>query len=263
MELVLERRAQTSRGQIAWASFGSGDPVVLVHGTPSRAVVWRQLVHALAERHSVYVFDMLGFGDSERHVEQDVSLVAQGAALRELLEQWQLDRPALVGHDIGGAVALRAHLLEGASLSRLAPLDAVVLAPWITDRTRAMRSDLDRLRARVPDDELKTTIEAHLRSATSKPLAEEVFNALFDQWQGELGQRLCLRNLGCFDEDHTREFEPLLENIAIPVLVLWGEDDAWLDVEVSERIAARIPTAQRVVVRGAGHFSMEDDPQRI
>src|SRR4051812_2707900 len=136
--LQLTRRAGTPRGQIAWDRFGEGPPVVLVHGTPSRALVWRNVVRALAERHAVYVFDMLGFGDSERRVEQDVSLVAHGEVLAALVRQWQLDRPALVGHDIGGAAVLRAHLVEGVPVSSLALVDAVVLAPWITDRTRAM-----------------------------------------------------------------------------------------------------------------------------
>jgi pimeloyl-ACP methyl ester carboxylesterase len=263
MELKLEHRAQTARGEIAWGLFGSGRPVVLVHGTPSRALVWRNLVPVLAERLSVYAFDMLGFGESERHVDQDVSLVAHGEVLVELLEQWGLERPALVGHDIGGAVVLRTHLLEGAAASRLALVDAVVLAPWMTERTRTMQRDVDRLMATVPDDELTAAIRSHLRGATTKRLEAEVFDDLFDQWQGEFGQRLYLRNLASFDEEHTREFEPLLANIGLPVLVLWGEHDAWLEVEVSDRIAARIPTAERVVVPGAGHFSMEDDPDRV
>lgn len=263
MAMKLERRAQTERGEVAWDVFGAGRPVVLVHGTPSRALVWRRLVPVLARGHSVYVFDMLGFGDSERHVDQDVSVVAHGKVLVELLEQWRLEKPALVGHDIGGAAVLRAHLLEGAPVSRLALVDSVVLAPWMTDRTRAMQRDLKRLMAAVPDETLAAAIEAHLRSATTTDVAQEVFDELIGQWQGELGQRLYLRNLACFDENHTREFEARLGSIDVPVLVLWGERDAWLKLEVSERIAARIPTAERVIVPGAGHFSMEDQPGPI
>ena len=44
---------------------------------------------------------------------------------------------------------------------------------------------------------------------------------------------------------------------------MWGEEDAWLPVETSERVAALIPGAERVVVPGAGHFCMEDDPERV
>jgi pimeloyl-ACP methyl ester carboxylesterase len=263
LDLELDQRAQTSRGEIAWMARGAGPPVVLVHGTPSRALIWRQVVPALAKRHRVYVFDMLGFGESERHVEQDVSLVAHAEVLAELLGQWELAQPALVGHDIGGAVVLRAHLVEGAAASRIALIDSVVLAPWITDRTRAMQRHVHRLMTRAPDEQLAEAIDEHLRSATATRIEDAVFGELFGQWQGELGQKLYLRNLACFDESHTREFESRLADIDVPVLVLWGEHDAWLDIEVSTRIVASIPTAQRIVVPGAGHFSMEDDPDRI
>ena len=49
----------------------------------------------------------------------------------------------------------------------------------------------------------------------------------------------------------------------MPTLIVWGEEDAWLPVETSERVAALIPGAERVVVPGAGHFCMEDDPERV
>lgn len=236
--------------------------MVLTHGTPSRSLVWREVASALAERHEVYVWDLLGFGDSERHVDQDVSLVAHGEVLAELVEQWGLERPALVGHDIGGAVVLRAHLLEQVPVARLGLVDAVVLAPWITPRTRDMQRTADRWTA-LPDPELAELIAGHLRTATVAPLPREVFGALFGQWEGRDGQALYLRNLAQFDEDHTRAFEPLLPTVSAPTGVVWGERDAWLPAETAPRIAARIPGATQTVLGEAGHFSMEDDPAGV
>jgi len=83
---TLKRRAAISRGEIAWDVFGDGPPVVLVHGTPSRSVLWRNVAPALAERFTVYVFDLLGFGQSERHEDQDVSIRVHGEVLAELVQ---------------------------------------------------------------------------------------------------------------------------------------------------------------------------------
>jgi len=123
----LTRRAATSRGEIAWDVLGDGPPVVLVHGTPSRSLLWRNVAPTLAERFTVYVFDLLGFGQSERHEDQEVSVRVHGEVLAELAGAWGLDAPALIGHDIGGAAVLRAHLLEGTAARRIALVDAVVL----------------------------------------------------------------------------------------------------------------------------------------
>lgn len=253
---------RTRRGEIAYDVLGEGPPVVLVHGTPSRSLVWRRVAEVLARRHRVFVWDLLGFGDSERHVQQDVSLVAHGEVLAELVGRWKLEHPALVGHDIGGAVALRAHLLEGVPVSRLVLIDAVVVAPWITPRTRQMQRDVDRWLP-LPNPGLADVIKGHLQSATARPLAPGVFEALFDQWDGKRGQALYLRNLTQFDERHTADVHQRLPTLTAPTLVIWGERDAWLPVETSERIAALIPGAQRVVIPAAGHFSMEDEPERV
>jgi pimeloyl-ACP methyl ester carboxylesterase len=233
---------------------------VLVHGTPSRALVWREVAAALERDHTVYTFDLLGFGESERHVDQDVSLRAHGEVLAELVSQWGLGSPALVGHDIGGAVGLRAHLLEGVRVSRLALVDAVVLRPWITPRTRDMQR---RSWDSFPDESLGKQIEEHLRTATSRELDPDIYDAIFGQWSGEEGQRLYVRNFMQLDEQHTAEFEPKLGTIDVPVLVVWGEEDAWLPVSVSERLAAVIPGARRVLLAEAGHFSMEDAPGEV
>lgn len=260
--LQLRQRATTSSGKIAFEVFGSGPPVVLVHGTPSRATVWREVVARLADRHQIFVFDLLGFGDSERHVEQDVSIAVHAGVLRELIDFWGLERPAAVGHDIGGATVLRAHLLEGVRLGGIALIDAVVLSPWITPRTRQMQRELGRYSA-LPDPGLAATIREHLHTATARPLDPEVFNSLFGQWDGAEGQALYLRNLACLHESDTDLFEPLLPSISIPVLVLWGERDAWLPVSTSERVTDLIPTARRIVLADAGHFSMEDQPTAL
>jgi pimeloyl-ACP methyl ester carboxylesterase len=239
-----------------------GPPIVLTHGTPSRSLVWRKVAPVLAERNRVFVWDLLGFGQSERRVDQDVSLVAHAEVLAELVEQWGLERPALVGHDIGGAVALRAHLLEHVDVSHLGLVDAVVLAPWITPRTREMQRNAMRWTS-LPDPDLATQIAEHLRTATVAPLAPEAFHGLFGQWDDMEGQALYLRNLAQFDEDHTRVSEPLLSSINVPVGVVWGEQDAWLSVETARSLVMRMPTATLTVLPQAGHFSMEDDPAGV
>jgi pimeloyl-ACP methyl ester carboxylesterase len=259
---TLTRRATTSHGEIAWDRLGEGPAVVLVHGTPSRSVLWRDVAPRLAERCTVYLLDLLGFGQSERHEEQKVSVRIHGEVLAELLQGWGLQSPALVGHDIGGATILRAHLLEGAAASRIVLVDAVVLRPWITATTRHIKAHLDAYRT-MPTHIFREVAAAHFRTATERPMDPAVFAAYFDQWEGERGHRLWLRNVRGFDEQDTADFESLLDTMQTPTRIVWGGQDRWLPVEVSARIEARLPVADRVVIEGAGHFSPEDQPERV
>src|SRR5215217_9245256 len=128
----LGKRETTSAGEVAYEVFGEGPPVVLVHGTPMRSYLWRNLVPVLAEGRSVYAYDLLGYGESEKGEGQDVSIAAQARLLGELVGVWGLEEPAIAGHDIGGGIVLRAHLLEGVRFSRVALLDPVLLIPWLS-----------------------------------------------------------------------------------------------------------------------------------
>ncbi len=258
----LRRRTRTSAGEIAYDALGYGPPVILVHGTPSRSYVWRDVALKLADRFTVYVFDLLGFGESERREGLDVSIPAQARILAELMEAWGLEEPAVAGHDIGGAISLRAHLLERVPFSRIALIDAVVLRPWITPTTRHVKAHLD-VYETMPTAVFEAIVGSHLRTATHLPMDEAAFDAYLTQWSGALGQRLYLQKDARLDEGDTAAFEPLLASIAVPVRIIWGEHDAWLPPTTAERLKETIPDADLSVLPDTGHFAMEDSPAEV
>lgn len=262
VDWTLGQALPTSFGTIAWDVLGEGPPVVLVHGTPSRSLLWREIAPRLAQQCTVYVFDLLGYGDSEPNEGQQVSVRVHGRVLDELVRSWGLAQPALVGHDIGGAAVLRAHLLEGTPARKIVLVDAVVLAPWITATTRHIKANLDVYRS-MPTHIFREVTAAHLRTATATPMSPEVFAAYFDHWEGDLGQQRWLRNVDGFDEQDTTDFEPLLTGMTTPTRIIWGERDRWLPVEVSADIESRLPAADRVLIPAAGHFSPEDQPAQV
>jgi|SRR5215208_1700992 pimeloyl-ACP methyl ester carboxylesterase len=260
----LGRRETTSAGEVAWEVFGEGPPLVLVHGTPMRSYLWRNIVPALAEHHSVYVYDLLGYGESEKGVGQDVSIVAQARVLRELIEARGLDAPAIAGHDIGGGIVLRAHLLEGVSFSRIAVLDAVVLTPWLSEprsTTWHVRGYAEAYEV-MPDHLFEAFFSAYL-GETNTNLGEGAFEVYLAPWRGEEGRRAFVRQALQFEEHHTGEIEPRLGSIGVPVLVVWGEEDGWLDPWQASRLQQEVPGSQLRLIPRAGHFVQEDAPDEV
>lgn len=258
----LGRRVEISSGDVAYEVFGEGPPVVLIHGTPSRGFIWRDVIPALASGHTVYVYDLLGFGDSECREGQNVSIAGQARALAELVAAWRLERPAVAGHDIGGGIALRAHLLEGVEVERLALLDPVVFTPWGTPTLKHVKAYLEAYRS-MPTGPFEAIVASHLRTATSHPLAEEAYEAYLEQWRGEEGKTAYLRKDEQLDEEDTKALEPLLDSITVPVRILWGEEDGWLDPALGERLRREIPGSELEMVPEAGHFVMEDAPETV
>ena len=260
----LERRQGTSVGEVAYDVHGQGPPVVLVHGTPTRSYLWRNVVPALAERRRVYVYDLLGYGESEKWEGQDVSIAAQARLLKDLVEAWGLEDPAIAGHDIGGGIVLRAHLLEGVRFSRVALLDPVLLIPWLSAPRSSTWHVIEHAGAyeSMPDHLFRAFFAAYLGEANSD-LEEAAFEAYLAPWLGEGGRSAFVRQALQFEERHTGEIEPRLDSVEVPVLVAWGEEDGWLNPSQAPRLQEQIPGSELKLIQEAGHFVQEDAPEEI
>jgi pimeloyl-ACP methyl ester carboxylesterase len=255
-------RFATGAGDMVWNRLGAGPPVVLVHGTPWSSWTWRRVAAALSERFTVYTFDLLGFGASDKRRGQDVSLAAHGARFAALLDSWRLERPAVVAHDIGGAIALRAHLLHGRAVSSLALLDVVALGAWGSPFYRLVREH-HAVFEQLPPAIHEGVLRAYVGTAQPRPLLLEVEDALIAPWLGGAGQTAFYRQIAHGDERDTRELEPLLGHITAPTLVVWGEDDPWLPATTGAELARRIPGARFELLPGAGHLVQEDVPEAL
>lgn len=258
----LRRRITLSSVEVAYDVLGYGPPLVLVHGTPTSSAIWRNVVLRLADRFSVYAYDLPGFGQSERREGLGVSISNQARVLAELVEALGLEAPYVAGHDIGGATVLRAHLLEGVPFGCIALIDSVALRPWITPTTTHVKAHLD-VYTTMPTATFEAIVASHLRTATHRPMDEPTIETYLDQWKGEPGQKLYLQKDAQLDERDTADFEPLLPSIAVPVRIVWGENDAWLPPAAAERLHELIPTSDLILLPDTGHFAMEDNPQEV
>jgi pimeloyl-ACP methyl ester carboxylesterase len=261
-EWVLRERYATDAGEIAWDRLGEGPPVVMVHGTPWSSWTWRRVAPRLAERFTVYLFDLLGFGASDQRPRQDVSLAAQGTHLAALLEFWRLDRPAVIAHDIGGATALRAHLLHQRDVAALALIDVVALAPWGSPFYRLV-GDHHAVFEQLPAVIHEGVLRAYVGTAQPRPLDRHVEDSLIAPWLGPAGQAAFYRQIALANQRHTDEIEPLLDRITAPTLVIWGEADPWLPAAVGAELAERIPGARLALMPTAGHLVQEDEPDAL
>lgn len=255
----LSQRVRVSGGEVAADVFGAGPPVVLVHGAPAWSYLWREVVPVLAGRYTVHVWDLLGYGDSRLDPGATPSIARQARTLAELVEHWGLDAPGLVGHDIGGGVVLRAHLIEQVPARRLALLDAAVLGPWNTPFTEHMQEHEDAYRT-MPPHVFGDIIAPRLRTAVHQPMPHDVAGAYLAPWQGAAGQQRWIDQVVGVSHHDTRDVVARLDRITAATLVLWGEHDEWLEPATADRLAAAIPGARRATVPGAGHFVAEDNP---
>jgi pimeloyl-ACP methyl ester carboxylesterase len=248
--------------QVRYGVMGTGEPLVMVHGTPFSSVVWRRVAPHLVERRRVYYFDLLGYGQSEMRAGQDVSLATQSRLLTALLDHWQVVNPDVVAHDFGGCTALRTCLLDGRQYRRLLLVDPVALAPWGSPFVRHVREH-EAAFAGLPSYIHEAILPAYIAGAAFRPLSQVDMQRYVDPWVGDAGQAAFYRQIAQMEQRYTDEIESRYRELRCPVMILWGEEDRWIPVERGRELAARMPNAILRCVPAAGHLVQEDAPEAI
>src|SRR5512132_1406909 len=204
--------------RVAWQRTGSGPPVVLCHGTPFSSAIWRPFADALGRDHTVYVWDMPGYGASSKTAGHAVDLGVQGELLADLIAEWGLDRPHVIAHDLGGAVSLRAHLLHGADYRSLMLVDVVAIPPTGSPFFRFVQAHPGLL-AELPPYIHEAIVTAYIRGASHRGLRAEDLDALAAPCLTADGQPAFYRQIEQFDERYLEELQARWGEIDIPVRI--------------------------------------------
>jgi pimeloyl-ACP methyl ester carboxylesterase len=223
--------------RVHWAEAGSGgEPVVLLHGLSGSARWWARNIRALGATHRLLIPDVVGFGRSRLAAGPLPSVPEVAAVLGRWLRQ-ALDEPAhLVGHSMGGQLAIHLAAREGERLRRLALVDTAGLP-----------------RALTPRELMRFVYEVAPPRRWGDPsfLPVIVGDAL------SAGPWTLLRAIRHILQDDVR---PLLPALRHPTLLLWGEHDTIVPVAHGRTMREMIPGARLLVLPGAYHNPMVDRP---
>lgn len=246
---------------VRYGTIGDGPPMVLVHGTPWSSFNLRHLIQYLSREFKVHFFDLLGYGQSSK-AEGDVSLGVQNKILNDLLDHWELDNPIIVGHDFGGATALRAHLLNNRTFKKIILIDPVAVSPWGSSFFRHVNVHEAAL-AGLPEYIHEAIVRAYVKTAAHTPLDEVTLNGIVSPWLGEQGKAAFYRQIAQADSKYTDEVQKLYHIITTPTLILWGREDSWIPLERGEELHKMIPSSDLRIIDDAGHLVIEEKPDAL
>lgn len=270
MNHLVDRHVLIQNHRIAYGMYGAGDPVVFIHGTPSSSFIWRNIIPSLlAAGYQTYVFDLLGYGMSERpwDPEVDTSITGNVAILEELLDLWGLEQFHLVAHDIGGVIAQRFGVASIERLKTLTLIDVVSFDSYPSVRTQQqMAAGLETL-MKAPDAQHREHFRQWLRSTHSNPdrFDAKALETYLELISGPIGQAsLFQHQIRHYDPKHTLEISDQLDVLGrVPVQLIWGADDAWQVLDWAHRLAEAIPGSHVEVIQNCGHFAPEECPTEV
>ena len=256
---------------VRYAQAGDSGPVLLlIHGIASRASHWLQVMEVLGEHYRVIAPDLLGHGQSAKP-RGDYSLGAHACGLRDLCAALGHDRVTLVGHSLGGGIAMQFAYTFPERVERLALVDAGGLGPEVSPFLRA---------ATLPGSEIVLPI---ITSSWVRRAGRAIDQRLSRTWRGvPAGTRAALEGFGSLADPETRSAfihtaravmdvrgqridarDRLYLAEGVPLLVVWGEKDAIIPVRHGRSLAAAVPTSRLEVFALSGHFPMLTEPLRL
>jgi pimeloyl-ACP methyl ester carboxylesterase len=249
---------------------GKGPPVVLIHGVAGRCAQWDQTMQLLAENHTVIAPDLLGHGDSAKP-RGDYSLGAHASGIRDLLVGLDIERASVVGHSLGGGIAMQFAYQFPERCERLVLVSSGGLGEDVHPLLRA---------ATLPGSELVLPLLAHTRvlgvasllpralgrlGLRTRPDLEEMARGYQSLSNAEARSAFIHTLRGVIDPTGQRinASDRLYLASKMPTLVVWGRRDKIIPVQHAQPAHKGMPGSKLVLFDESGHFPQLDDPLRF
>jgi pimeloyl-ACP methyl ester carboxylesterase len=254
----------------AYRVAGSGPPVVLVHGIGDSSTTWLPVIAALARRHLVIAPDLLGHGSSDKP-RADYSVAAYANGIRDLLGVLDVERATLVGHSLGGGVAMQFAYQFPERTERLVLVGSGGAGPDVTPVLRAMTlpgaANLLGL-LQLPTARLQVGLAIGMLQLLGTDLGQDAHDLLrmVDALPDATARAAFIRTLRAV-MDWRGQVVTMLDRCyltrGMPTMLVWGDRDAVVPVAHGRRAHRAMPGSRLEIFPGAGHFPFHSDPARF
>ncbi|MBA3341348.1 MAG: alpha/beta hydrolase [Gemmatimonadaceae bacterium] len=261
-------RVQVGPGAMHVERFGhGGTAVILIHGFGTSSFLWRNVAPAITNAgHTGYAVDLLGHGESDRPSEADFGIAAQADYLDAAMTALRVARGIIVGVDIGGDVALRLAAKRPERVEKLVLINTPAFDELPGKDITQMQRSTAKFAFRTTRGILGAAplIEGVLKGSVADPdshMPVKLIARYLAPFVGKDGVNHLLSLASSISADDMDEVD--LKSIHVPTLVLWGEQDGWVDSRVAEKLTNALPDGRLVRMPGVGRLLPEENPEHL
>jgi pimeloyl-ACP methyl ester carboxylesterase len=254
----------------AFVRAGEGPALLLLHGIGNNCQTWAGVIDRLAETHTVIAPDLLGHGNSDKP-RGDYSIAAYANGMRDLLSVLDVEQATVVGHSLGGGIAMQMAYQFPERVDRLVLVNSGGLGAEVNFILRA---------ATLPGAEIVLPLMVHRHVRTLAAGLGRVFGALGHRPSSDLqgilegfaslttgeAQRAFLhtaRSIIDISGQRVSARDRLYLAGDMPTLIIWGARDPMIPVAHAYDAHGAIPHSRLEVFESAGHFPFNDEPVRF
>lgn len=236
--------------RLAYDRRGNGTPMLLLHGFPLDHNLWDEVVPLLENQFDLILPDLRGFGKSST-VDSFYSMEDYASDIAALLDHLGIQKAAIVGHSMGGYIALAFARLYPERISGLGLVSSQVLAD-VPERKEGRYKSA----AEVADKGIASVVETMTPKFTPDPRLQEYARKSMEKQQP--GAYIGALKAMAERLDSTS----LLASIDYPVVIVHGDADSLVPIDRAREVKSALPDAHLVEVSGAGHMPMMEDAEK-
>ena len=243
-----------------------GSAVILLHGFGTCTFLWRGVAPAIsAAGHTAYAIDLFGYGESDRPYDATFGISAQADYVDAAMTALRVQRAIIVGVDIGGDVALALAATRPDRVEKLVlintPAFEQVPARDITQMQRRTAKVAFRLTRGVLGAAplLEHVLRGSVANADHMPM--RLIARYLAPFVGRDGVNHLLALASSVTTADMEEID--FSSISAPSLVIWGEEDHWLDAKIADRLINELPDSRLVRLAGVGRLVPEENAEYL
>ncbi|RVW03954.1 alpha/beta fold hydrolase [Rhodococcus xishaensis] len=255
---------------------GEGPALLLIHGIGDNSSTWSEIIPHLAQHHTVIAPDLLGHGRSDKP-RADYSVAAYANGMRDLLSVLGVDRATVVGHSLGGGVAMqfayqfpqmveRLVLVSAGGVTKdVHPLLRLISVPVVNEALKLLRIPGAMAAVRAASEIIANVHGSPLRPGAmlhDTPDLVRVLGDLPDPTAYEAYLRT-LRSVVDWRGQVVTILDRCYLTENLPVQIIWGERDSVIPVSHAHLAHSAMPGSNLEIFENAGHFPFRDDPLRF
>jgi pimeloyl-ACP methyl ester carboxylesterase len=260
-------RVPVGPGAMHVERFGhGGTAVILIHGFATSSFLWRNVAPAITEAgHTAYAIDLFGHGESDRPSDADFGIAAQAEYLDAAMTALRVARGIIVGVDIGGDVALRLAATRAERVEKLVLINTPAFDEIPAKDITQMQRSTAKFAFRTTRGILGAAplVEGVLMGSVADPqhMPMKLIARYLAPFVGKDGVNHLLELASAIDKDDMEDVD--LKSIHVPALVIWGEQDIWLDNRLADRLVNELPDGRLVRMPGVGRLVPEENPEQL
>lgn len=251
--------------RINYYEAGQGPPVILLHGFGASAYSWRFLGPALAANHRVFTLDLKGYGLSAKPADGKYAISDQADMVAQFIRTRDLRDLVVIGHSMGGGVALMTYFkVAEDNPGRIKSLVLIDSAGYPQKMPWFIRLAGIPLLNSVGTRLLSPRFAAGLVLRKCYYLKEKITDEQIDAYAyyGSLpgGREALVATAQQIVPEDIEAVTARYQTIKVPVLIIWGEEDEVVPVDVGRKFKRDIPNSELVILPQCGHIPQEEEP---